>query len=255
MDSRIAVLGCGPAGLLVAHAVTRAGLTPIIYSRKQPSSIGGAQYLHSAIPDLTGAEPDGEVEFIFTGKKEVYATKVYGDPYAKTSWDSYQPGTHGIWSMRKAYDELWQRYSEHIQDQEVDRDIVQRINEFHPYVFSTIPPASFCYNAEHEFIRQRVRIVYGEAHRQVDLDGNDYIMYNGEEDIPWYRRSVIFGWYGMEYPPETAPHGAATVMKPLSTTCNCFPTIRRFGRYGQFRKEVLIHQAYHQAVEFLEEDA
>jgi len=50
---RIAVLGCGPAGLMSAHAAmvaTESEADLAIFSTKRKSPLYGAQYLHQPIP-------------------------------------------------------------------------------------------------------------------------------------------------------------------------------------------------------------
>ncbi|HEY7420289.1 MAG TPA: hypothetical protein VH593_34240, partial [Ktedonobacteraceae bacterium] len=83
---RAVVLGCGPAGLLAAHACSLNGADVRIFSLKRPSYISGAQYLHQAIPGLSGA-PDGDIMITKVGTREGYAKKVYGNANKATSWE------------------------------------------------------------------------------------------------------------------------------------------------------------------------
>jgi hypothetical protein len=242
----VAVLGCGPAGLMAAHAVALNGCNPVILSKKQPSVIGGAQYLHEPIPKITGKEPDGRVNFIHYGTETGYAQKVYGNPCAPTSWTTYPVGYHSIWNLRKAYEKLWSKYESKIYDFTLTPDSVEDIQEEYDLVFSTVPLVSLCQNPSHGFENQEVWIIYGQT---VLGGGEDRIIYDGSTDFPWYRWSYLFGWSGIEYP--NMVHGGLRLRKPLGTTCNCHPGTTRLGRYGTWNKGALTHHAYKGAIDAL----
>lgn len=239
--TKIAVLGCGPAGLLVAHAVALAGHTPVIYSKKVKSPIGGAQFLHQAIPELTLPEPDGEVNFCFVGSQRGYAQKVYKNPMAEVSWGNYESGQHPVWNLRYTYDVLWGRFSDSIVDKEVDIDWIRNSVSDEAYCFSTIPGPTLC-EGGHVFSRQDVWITKGAWCR------DNTIVYNGDPGDGWYRTSMIFGHPGTEWPFEVQ-QPSVKVRKPLYTDCDCLPHIYRFGRYGQWYKPVLTHDAFNQSLE------
>src|SRR5215470_19138644 len=99
---KVAVLGCGPAGLMAAYACTVEGLTPHIYSKPNKSIIIGAQYLHLPIPNITLPEPEVEIKYVKVGTPEGYARKVYGNEAAPTSWDRFSEGLHKGWGLREA---------------------------------------------------------------------------------------------------------------------------------------------------------
>lgn len=246
--AKVAVLGCGPAGLLACHAAVRAGHSPVVFSRAVPSAIGGAQYLHQAIPGITKADPDGVVEFVKYGNEHGYAKKVYNDPYAKTSWYDYEEGPHNIWNMRRAYDKLWKKYSPLITDLKLDHAAAASLCRTFPLVMNTVPMIHLC-GEDHLFESQDVWIVYGKMHER----GEDRIIYDGTGDFPWYRWSYIFGWVGIEYGQLTKHELDAThITKPLVTTCECLPEMVRLGRYGRWQKGQLIHHAYEGAVHALQ---
>lgn len=107
----IAILGCGPAGLLVAHAAKQRGHGYEIFSKKRPSVLGGAQYLHRHIEGLTPPKPEAMVEFRHLGTQAGYASKIYDDPTFRTSWDQFDEGIHEVWNLRSAYERLWEDLS------------------------------------------------------------------------------------------------------------------------------------------------
>ena len=236
----ITVLGCGPAGLLAAHAAFQAGHTPRIVSRKVRSKIGGAQYLHTHIPDLTHRDPEDYVEFEYRGDARGYAQKVYGVADAPTSWGDYQ-GRVPIWNMRQAYDELWKRYESYVEDQVVTSDLSAIGSGL---ILSTVPRKLLC-DRNHQFISQEVSIWYAKAERK-----DNQIIYNGNPDTPWYRYSHLFGWESIEWPNAPAPDSdLVRVVKPLYTDCTCYPKVVKLGRYGRWEKKILSHDAYWMAVQ------
>src|SRR4051812_39938970 len=99
--AEIAILGCGPAGIISAHAVRQSGHKPVILSSKQKSRIPGSQYLHQAIPDLTAVYPENTVQYVRMGTAEGYAYKVYGDSNRYTGWDNYRT-LYPSWNVIKA---------------------------------------------------------------------------------------------------------------------------------------------------------
>lgn len=244
---KIAVLGCGPAGLLAAHAAHRAGIRPAIFSRAVPSSIGGAQYLHCAIPEVTSQTPDGTVMYQKNGSAAGYARKVYGDTNAETSWKEYE-GEHEIWNMRMAYNNLWHRYESCIVDQEIDAERLESLQRQYDLIISSIPAPVLCLHPNrHIFRAQQVGIVYREMPAKDQHEGDlNLIVYDGRPETPWYRSSYIFGWLGDEYPPGASPTHAVMVNKPLWTDCDCHAEVVRVGRYGRYEKRALIHHAFAQ---------
>lgn len=255
---RVIVLGCGPAGLLAAAAVQQAGYTPIIISNKVPSPIGGAQYLHRAIPGVTNIGSDGVIDFVKVGTARGYATKVYGRAKLVTSWDSFDEGPHECWNLRAAYNRLWDMYGYRIVDMKITPVRLARLLDSPDYaaVMSTLPLQALCMNTTHRFESKDVYIS-SESH---DLDAQEgyyrwsnrlvgnSIVWNGEPGVDWYRQSHIFGFPGTEFPIHPHDRKVVKVTKPLSTTCSCWPDLVRLGRYGLWTKGVLAHQAYEGAM-------
>jgi hypothetical protein len=246
MIRQVAVLGCGPAGLLAAHAAHESGAKVVVFSVKQMSPIGGAQFLHRSIPGLTEERPDGLVEILHVGSDRVYAEKVYGNPGAPTSWKEYPDGHTEIWNMHAVYHKLWQRYAHWIVDQPITSDDLPLLLEKYDMVLSAIPAKALC-DSGHEFVSQPVWIT-----NKASFEGSvqNIIIYQGEEHVPWYRSSRIFGYGGTEYPHQV--DGATRIRKPLSTDCDCWPEVVRLGRYGSWKKGLLIHHAYEETIKAME---
>lgn len=252
----VAVLGCGPAGMMAAHACARAGVDFTIISNKARSKIGGAQYLHKAIPGATFTQPDGVVNFYRQGHPQVYASKVYGDPCAPTSWDSFDPGAHDIWNMQRAYETLWAVYHTEIHNQVITEESqVRSLLDRYDMILSTIPRIILCQSGHHTFTKQDVWIDVDPG-SQIDEDS---IIYNGQRNVPWYRASNIFGVSSVEYGENPGPSEAVVrVQKPLVSDCDCWVGTDQFvplGRYGMWQKGILIHDAFDMARDILRTEA
>jgi hypothetical protein len=235
----VAILGCGPAGLLAAHAATLAGEDVVIYSHKVRSKIVGAQYLHKPVPGLTNSIPQGTLTYHYVGTKEGYATKVYGDPTAKCSWKKF-PEQVPYWPMNEVYEMLWQWYEPAILDHEINSEFCRRLaGGSWTLVINSVPlnalvsePGHYEWSYEYVWIRQG-----GWA-------GQDQIIYNGTDRDEWYRTSNIHGHEFTEYGGEHRPEEAVKIRKPLTTTCRAWREFLHVGRYGKWSKEELAHQAF-----------
>lgn len=245
--SKVAILGCGPAGLLAAHAVSRAGIAPNVFSLKKKSTLGGAQFLHEPIPGVTDEDPEAFLQFFHWGTDQGYASKIYGDPEAPTSWSRYE-GEVPAWSLKMAYDVLWRMYEGIVLEAEVSSELMAGLFNTYDLVLSTIPPQSYCTDQRHLFSSQDVWI--HEPDFEVLRD--NVIIYNGEDAPPWYRASRIFGLQSVEYPQKPVGTEAFKISKPLMTTCTCFKDrLVRLGRFGMWSKRTLVHDAYRGAQDAL----
>jgi hypothetical protein len=252
---KVAVIGAGPVGMVGVHAALQNGAVPVIYGIAEKSRIRGVQYLHESIPGLTEDKPEAKVQYIKVGTREGYAEKIYGDPNVECSWDQWE-GSYPAWCMEDLYDRLWDEHSGLIYDTEVRFPLLEALLEEYDFVFSSINPLGYCQDTEaHQFNWQQVYVS-----NQISYTEPGTILYNGDPETLWYRTSNIFGDEKTEFPNgrdkierELIPF---IVRKPLSTTCDCLLGNERFiriGRYGEFRKNLLVHHAYHRVCEVLED--
>lgn len=108
---KVAILGCGPAGLLAAHACYISDVEFDIFSKKRKSELFGSQYLHNPIPELTDYRDDGvPVKYITLGTPEEYRRKTHGKWWdGQVAPEEFEPD-HTAWDIRQAYDRLWNLY-------------------------------------------------------------------------------------------------------------------------------------------------
>jgi len=253
--SRIAILGCGPAGLAAASAVAGSGHEAVIISANaEPSRLYGCQYLHAPIPGYEDV-PHVRVSYSLNGSPEGYRRKVYGDAWqGKVSPEDFV-GEHDAWDIRKTYQRMWGDLIEsgkvELWERSVSHGVMNSLPLAEPaLIVSTIPAQYLCYK-EHEF---RGVSIWANGSTSQGLTEKNSILCDGTPQKPWYRISNVFGYLTTEWklpPPRWC--NAVPVVKPLSTDCDCHPEIFRAGRYGAWTKSVLVHEVYPAVMEAIRE--
>jgi hypothetical protein len=268
VNGEVTILGCGPAGLLAAYAVERLGGSAVIVSRKIKSALPGAQYLHEPIPGLSG-EPDGVIRTYRQGTREGYAKKVYGDPAAPCSWDD-QAEEREAWDLRALYDRLWGMYQSQVVDAEISWSALDRVGQRSRLVISTLPLIKSCHQQAHRSGDHRFdwESMWTIDYASPDVADNT-VLYSGSEEQSWYRASRVFGHASTEWSNLNPPLGGAYLtpeeekpplifvprkgIKVKGATCDCWPLIKRAGRFGTWTKNYLTHHAFRDATIFYQE--
>lgn len=271
--TQVAILGAGPAGLLAALAVEQSGHRPTIFAKGEPSKMFGAMYLHRAIPGLhEGDSPEFEITVIKTGSREGYAYNVYGKQDAACSWEKFDSGVTFGWDLKKAYEQLWDRYERFIRPFEINDKHMGSICSNYPLVLNSIPAKSLCIR-DHEFAKQDIWVVHGDGsgHLIPNVNDDNMMYYNGvpwdgsfDSDAyqaqgmepielgppymkghDWYRFSQINKYQAWEYSREPAwawdPEDGDGLsrfksqgIKPLWTNCGCWMEYKSMFRIGRF---------------------
>lgn len=248
---KVLVLGCGPAGLMAAHAAVMGGHDVMIMSKARKSYMRGAQYLHMPIP-IASQRPPFKIKYMLNGTSVQYKYKVYGaDPKVRVSPEDLN-GEHDAWDIREAYDWLWAEYGHTVSnvaftygDAHTVRDL---LNWAKPdYTISTIPATLLC-DSGHSFT---VESIWSN-----DLDvgiSDNTVVCEGRPNPAWYRAAKILGHTTVEWPYDSRPPlpDLHEVKKPIMTNCDCFPDVFRMGRYGKWTKGVLSHEAFFETADLL----
>jgi hypothetical protein len=263
--TRVAILGCGPAGLIASHAVATEGIDFTIFSEKRKSHMFGAMYLHEPIPGICPGERM-EIQVVKLGTREGYARNVYGDAEAPVSWDKFDSGPTYGWSLGATYERLWNLYGHRIDHRLLTRRWIEEIAAEHDMTFSSLPATVLCKKPRHIFKSIPIWVLHGaEVGRRSPVN---MMYYNGlpikDGYDPWYRYSLINGYQSWEYSPYYVPSYIQRGFgeqekglrvdkgtKPLSTTCDCLPQIVRIGRFGRWDKHVFTHHTYNQVKDAL----
>jgi hypothetical protein len=253
----IAILGTGPAGLLAAHACEVSRCPYVLFGLGAKSILGGAQFLHRAIPGINDNDPDVTLRYLMAGDPRSYQAKVYGtEDVPFTSAARIHSGEEvPAWSLSNTYNQLWSVMEGSINQVTIDaRWMADQLDaDNFAFVVSTIPRPALCLthagmvqDRAHAFVSQPVRI----SEECAFGDGMDNtIVYDGTPNVSWYRTSRIFGVGGTEWG-ESAKElklwtPTITVKKPLRTDCHCwYGRVLFAGRFGTWRKGVLAHEAY-----------
>lgn len=254
---KVLILGCGPAGLMAAHAAAKFGANFAVYSKRRKSFMNGAQYLHAPIPGMS-VSPSFTIRYQLSGDADVYRDKVYGDRKVEVSPESLV-GNHDAWDIRETYDRLWDAYSDSVFDEDITPERLHYLMRgWKPdLVISTIPAKILCHNSQHKFESEEI---WSTDKSQIYLRENT-VLCNGAKEFSWYRVSKIQGHENTEWPGSyrgyhgRIPGGAEgrlwRVVKPISTTCSCFPMVHRMGRYGKWTKGVLSHHAWEESCKLI----
>lgn len=245
---KVLILGCGPAGLIAAHAAYGRGADFIVVSKARKSFMNGAQYLHAPIPGVSIKEPF-LINYEISGSVAGYRDKVYGpDAKVEVSPETLV-GRHLAWDIREAYDSLWSLYGSDVQDVTISPRVLSKLmDDWKPdAVISTIPAHILCFEGQHKFESEQV---WATNELECQLSDNT-VLCNGDPSFDWYRASRIQGFTNTEWPHDKYPlayNGQIwRVIKPLRTTCTCFRDVHRMGRYGKWTKGVLSHEAWDEA--------
>ena len=262
----IAVIGCGPAGLMAAHAAALTGHDVHIYSKRRKSEMFGAQFLHAPIPGMTETAPV-EISYEWWGDYDGYRRKVYGDldvegiTGVKVSPEEF--GGHvTAWNIRTTYDNLWQTYGDYVKDVAVDSKWLREClasGDYH-YVISTIPRPAICYSGC-TFRGQQAYALGDAPERGMFVppgmkQQKGVVVCNGLQTPRWYRSANVFGYATVEWPagPKPPLSAVAEITKPLTSNCKCHTENSKteflpLGRYGQWQKGVLTHHVFQQAMD------
>jgi len=256
---KVAILGCGPAGMLAAHAANGADVT-IYATEAKPSLIYGAQYVHEAIPGLTDEKTWEEVSFAKVGNSGGYANKVYGSYDAPCSWELFD-GSVRAYPMLEVYQEAWRRYSPQIKERRIVSSDIAVLCDEYDLVFSSIPADRLCQNGRHQFSKTWI---WSAQAGYVGV--RNLIVYSGRPGDDWYRASNLFGFPQIEFPGTVVPKKIGDQdfiwfenrrvpvypgIKPTVTNCDChlnLPSFERIGRFGRWKKGILVTNAYHDAL-------
>lgn len=261
MTKSVAILGCGPSGLMAAHAARLSGWDFDIYSRKVPSNLFGAQYLHQPIPNLDCGNPR-IIEYKLRGTPAEYRRKVYGPTWDGTVSPEDLLEQHHCWDLRRAYEQLWAMYETDILPLEIKRNAdtispaFKHRMERHDLVISTVPRT--IWDEENSHFQRATIWALGDSDPNGGLASQpDFnVVCDGTDLASWYRSAKIYNYSTLEWPDsyKQPMYGAVRVTKPLKYTGNAAPDFLHIGRYGAWQKGLLTSDSFFTAMQAFAED-
>jgi hypothetical protein len=258
----VIVLGCGPSGLVAAHAAQQAGHHVLVMSEaRRQSELWGCQYLHAPIPGITPLAESVTVHYSLEGTAEGYLDKVYGEDYDGTVSPTEMTELHPAWDLRFTYGRLWAQWCESIipigpLNGNIAHDVIPDLLQG-AMVFNSIPRPALCRSPKHMFASVDVWAIGDTLEQRVPVQPpqDNSVICNGDSGVGWYRASKVFGYGTVEWPWRDGRkppfEGISPVRKPLTTDCTCNPGVHHVGRYGAWQKGVLVHHVYEQVQRLL----
>lgn len=250
---KVLVFGCGPAGLMAAHAAALDGADVLIMSKQaRKSFMRGAQYLHAPIPMASQSAPF-TIKYHLLGDVSAYRRKVYGGAWDGTVSPEDLEETHEAWDIREAYDWLWDTYGRYVLPFDADTPAAfqKALDWAEPdLAISTVPAQLLC-SQGHSF---GMSTIWATNRDMMSSIQDNTVLLNGDDAPAWYRCSRIQGWENTEWPGlgPKPPFGEMwEVVKPLRNNCDCYPQIHRMGRYGKWQKGVLSHESFYETARLL----
>jgi len=246
---KIAVIGCGPAGLAAAHAASGLNAGVVIYSPGEKSPQRGPLVLQRPIPAISTDHPDGYIKQLVIGGSILdYRYKLYGDINISIQGNILAEGYH-CWRMIETYDALWERYMQpgeghaaQVLMEVTAQDLSHMVHEF-DLVINTAPLHKLCYKG-HNFKSRPVVITMTRSYPNQPPDTT---VFNAGNYYPWVRSAWLLGNECTEWLPGTAPEDEEqiTIRKPISHDCDCYPDVLLTGRFGAWRNETWVDTAYY----------
>jgi hypothetical protein len=245
---KVAIIGCGPAGLAATHAAYGLGAEVTIFSPGVRSPQKGPLVLQRPIPAITLDHPDGYIrQLVIGGSILDYRYKLYGDINIGINGDILEPGYH-CWNHIAAYDAMWGIYMgggarvNHV-DCTITGEALQGLHEHYDLVVNTAPLNRLCIKY-HDFRFKQVEIT---LQRSYPDQPPDTTIFNAGSEYRWVRSAWLLGNECTEWLVGTAPKelDPFVIRKPISHGCNCFPHVLGTGRFGAWRNQTWVDTAYY----------
>lgn len=269
----VAILGCGPTGLIAAHACALRDVGYTIFSKRRKSFLFGSQYLHEPIPGIV-EEPEGVwVKYINVGSPEEYRRKTHGKFWDGIAAPEDFETEHRAWNIREAYDRLWQKYGRYVENYEFksahETECELELRNY-DLVISTVPRTIWKIPGE-EYVystgwaigdapEHGLFVPYDVEDNRIICDGSDLALYN--------RLSKVFGYTTVEWPAMASEEDinaslppeleVSKLLKPLRYqpnphTPNPTDDWLHVGRYGAWQKGVVVTDAWHSVMSKIDE--
>jgi len=253
MVKKIAILGGGMTGLLIADTLTRNGKMnfDIFEKEKQVPNPSGFMVMHYNF----GLKMNRVVFPVYQkGEEANYKAKLNYHDNVNCSWKSglrkyYLAG----YNPHIAAERMFKWYESRMVEERVTPESFQHIQKDYDLVLSTIPPFYLVPEIEHSCVSTNVYIETLE----VPEDETVGVLYNGFMDEPVLREVNLWGRWLKEYNQKIPEKELIKVEKPthiIKEVNHLLPdNVILLGRRGQWNKHIMLHHVYFQVEHLIKE--
>jgi hypothetical protein len=266
---KIAILGAGATAAYINAACQRFKGDKIsvkVFTNKIPEPPVGAVWFRNVPNDLKSVVTAHTITIVYLGTAENYLRRQWGN----IDFDKYPTsfGRRADKSPSKGYKpadvlpHLWNDAHKVIVRHKLTDDDVYRYSTRFDFVFVTFP---LMYSTVRLQARSLVRIPIIEA--EAPSYSQNIVIYNGTSVGYMVRISQIYGKIFVEYPTHhileqkavgrnakvTTVHDLHPAMAIPTTPPDLPNNIRMIGRYAEFKRHMLAHEAYTETMTILED--
>lgn len=247
---KVAILGAGMTGLLAAKALAEHDIEFTLYDKNPNEGVSSSQGLHYLHDNCNLPLKPQIVHNYIIGCKdgehphEQYSRKL-GTPLNNSLVEL--PAFSMVYNFQEAYKILLHLMKGNIQRCNFEADMLKYFLEKFDLVISTLPLPVVYPEATCKFVE--VQAVRGRPRGIPKLPGANQVVYNIEENTNWYRYSRVFGVEWTE-----VKQGGEFILKKVVDS-NFEPPDDRvilLGRWGQWNRKFLAHQAYYKILRRIE---
>lgn len=247
----VAILGTGPAAAFCHRACMDNGIAPEVYGeRDHLEDPHGYFWLHG-LPASSGAMASYALDTIYVipvGElREYYGMQLWSDPTADTSVPDRAKVVNG-YNWYDVKDWLWEGHRDIREVRFYDMAHIREETKGFDLVFVTFSPPEL---ARRQPPARKIWVTEEPCDRKARTN---WCLYNCTGWGTWLRTWQLFGARGTEWAED--PGGRAIVQRKLDPRCATVQEQGKYvfvGRFAQWERKFLCHQAYDRAVSFLQQ--
>jgi hypothetical protein len=260
MPSKIAIVGFGPTAVFAAKAAWDMGCQVEIYTDQQKPMPPGATWLHWLPEDVSGQFRPVQIYVVGQGTSDQYTKRQWGQVYPSSF------PTKPVWEIGYDPTQLLDKLlptecNVNLTPYRMSDADVKDLAVGFDLVFQTFP------TREHRENQPQLLPFVAAARLGTEDPAKNYVVYNGAKEGIVVREASLFGNHYVEFPKgmteeEVKGHNTLSGYKVV-TLKDLDPRtkpvqlhtgkVRLLGRWAQWDRKVLSHDAYNLAVKFIEE--
>lgn len=253
---KIAIFGSGLSAGYIAAAAKVMKIPFNIYTNKlitEAPNLG--HVLLREIPPTIDVQPT-VVSFFSIGSKDAYLARMkrYEDrSTSKTAFPENGRSELRVYNPNIVYEKLLPAATTHLMKNFTDEEIIAASKE-HLWTFVTFP-------LKESFSEEKI-VKYWSTYPSAKNNMPNYAIYNGSIELPWTRYTCYWGterweFSHLEFPAEgKSPMAGAVLTADIAPGVkeyfSLYPRLTLVGRWAQWNKSILAHEAYDTAMKILQ---